>query len=196
MPSRRIRAWLRLDTVRSDRQGYRRARVDRQADGLVAAGGAQADRSHASPSTLDWQQWLGPAMERPYNSAYLPFVWRGWWDFGTGAIGDMACHLMDPVFWALKLTYPIAVEAQSEGATTDSPPLWSIIHYDFPKRGDLPPVRVTWYDGGKRYPEDLLEGKTVPKIDNGSLFIGDQGKLIVDHRSRAYSAAESEVRKL
>jgi hypothetical protein len=135
------------------------------------------------PATLDWEQWLGPAQERPYNKAYLPFVWRGWWDFGTGALGDMACHLMDPIFWSLKLSYPVTVEAESEGATADSPPNWSIIKYDFPERGDLPPVRVTWYDGGKKYPTDLLEGETVPKIDNGSLFIGDACKLIVDHGS-------------
>src|SRR5262249_43402249 len=69
------------------------------------------------PSTLHWDLWLGPAPERPYNPAYLPFVWRGWWDFGTGALGDMACHLMDGAFWALKLKYPLTVEAESEGGT-------------------------------------------------------------------------------
>ncbi len=137
----------------------------------------------APPSTLDWNQWLGPAQERSYNKAYLPFIWRGWWDFGTGALGDMACHLMDPVFWSLKLSYPTSVEATSEGATKDGPPTWAVINYDFPKRGKLPPVRVTWYDGKKRYPEALLNGEKVPPIDNGSLFIGDKGALIVNHGS-------------
>jgi len=135
------------------------------------------------PATLDWEQWLGPAVERPYNPAYLPFVWRGWWDFGTGALGDMACHLMDPVFWSLKLSYPVSVDAESQGATKDGPPEWSIIHYDFPERGELPAVRVTWYDGKKRFPAELLEGEEVPNIDNGSLFVGESGKLIVNHGS-------------
>src|SRR5206468_670014 len=74
------------------------------------------------PATLNWDNWLGPAAERPYNPAYLPFVWRGWWDFGTGSLGDMACHLMDPAFWALKLAYPTRVSATGEGITADSPP--------------------------------------------------------------------------
>ncbi len=135
------------------------------------------------PSTLNWDQWLGPALDRPYNKAYLPFVWRGWWDFGTGSLGDMACHLMDPVFWALKLGFPTSVEADAEGATKDSPPKAATIHYDFPARGDLPAVRVTWTDANRRFPAELLEGEQIPQIDNGSLFIGDKGKLIVNHGS-------------
>src|SRR5262245_63457771 len=87
------------------------------------------------------------APERPYHPAYLPFVWRGWWDFGTGSLGDMACHLMDAPFWGLKLKYPTSVEATGEGTTVDSPPVSAVIHYDFPARGSLPPVRMTWYDG-------------------------------------------------
>jgi hypothetical protein len=95
----------------------------------------------------------------------------------------MACHLMDPVFWALKLGFPTSVEADAEGATKDSPPTAATIHYDFPARGDLPAVRVTWTDANRRFPVELLEGEQVPQIDNGSLFIGDKGKLIVNHGS-------------
>ncbi|HLK58870.1 MAG TPA: Gfo/Idh/MocA family oxidoreductase [Chthonomonadaceae bacterium] len=133
------------------------------------------------PSTLHWDLWLGPAAERPYNPAYLPFIWRGWWDFGTGALGDMACHLMDCAFWALDLKYPLSVVAESEGATKDSPPKWSVIHYEFPARGSQPPVTLTWYDGGKRPSDALLEGHQVAPTFNGSLFVGEKGKILVEH---------------
>jgi predicted dehydrogenase len=132
----------------------------------------------AVPSTLHWDQWLGPAAQRDYNKAYLPFVWRGWWDFGTGALGDMACHLMDGPWWALKLTAPTSVEAVSDVFTPDSPPLWSIITYEFPKREDMPPVKVVWYDGKKLPSAELREGESMV---NGSLYIGEKGKIIVEH---------------
>lgn len=133
------------------------------------------------PSTLDWQQWLGPAANRDFSSKYLPFVWRGWYDFGTGALGDMACHLMDPIFWSLKLTHVDSVEASSEGGSEISPPTSSIIKYNFPARGELPSVQVIWYDGVNRPSKDLLGSDTVPKIDNGSLLVGEKGKLLVNH---------------
>lgn len=130
------------------------------------------------PSTLHWDLWLGPAAKRDYNKAYLPFVWRGWWDFGTGALGDMACHLMDGPWWALRLQYPTSVEATTGPFTIDSPPLWSIITYEFPKRGDMPPVKLIWYDGKKQPSEEVREGNA---MENGSLFIGEKGKLLVEH---------------
>ena len=134
-----------------------------------------------APSHLHWDLWLGPAPERPYNPAYAPFKWRGWWDFGTGALGDMACHLMDPAFWALKLEYPTSVEAEGEPRKPETAPLWSVIRYEFPRRGKLPAVKLTWYDGGKLPSTDVLEGITLPKGSNGSLFIGSEGKLVVEH---------------
>ncbi|MGQ9697707.1 MAG: Gfo/Idh/MocA family protein [Armatimonadota bacterium] len=133
------------------------------------------------PPTLKWDLWLGPIKERPYHPAYHPFAWRGWWDFGTGALGDMACHLMDGAFWALKLKYPTTVEAEGEPRLPESGPLWSIVRYEFPRRGDMPPVRLTWYDGGKLPSADLLEGVQLPKGSNGSLFIGEKGKILVEH---------------
>lgn len=133
------------------------------------------------PSTLNWDLWLGPAPERPYNSLYVPHHWRGRWDFGTGSLGDMGCHMMDTAFWSLKLSYPVAVEAETVGGTSDSPPATSIVRYDFPERDGLPPVRLTWYDGGQSYPAELLEGEEVPAISNGFLFLGDKGKLIMDY---------------
>ncbi|MDH4240032.1 MAG: Gfo/Idh/MocA family oxidoreductase, partial [Phycisphaerae bacterium] len=104
------------------------------------------------PDTLDWDLWLGPAPNRPYHPAYLPFAWRGWWDFGCGALGDMACHLLDPVFSALKLGYPDSVEACATKVNNETFPLASIVRYEFPARGDMPPVKLNWYDGGMKPP--------------------------------------------
>lgn len=118
----------------------------------------------ALPSDLDWDSWLGPAKMRDYNACYLPFKWRGWWDFGTGALGDMACHIMDMPYWALDLGSPLSVEAQSGGKTLETGSDWSTITYQFAARqrvgGGLlggsvgpiaaveqPPVKFVWYDG-------------------------------------------------
>ncbi|MHC4637949.1 MAG: Gfo/Idh/MocA family protein [Planctomycetota bacterium] len=135
---------------------------------------------HPIPATLDWDLWLGPAPKRPYNKdAYAPFKWRGWWDFGTGALGDMGCHLIDTPFWALKLRYPTSVEACSTKVNSESAPLASMVHYDFPARDDMPPVTMTWYDGGMlpRRPEDLEPELRLGSRNGGVLFIGSKGKL-------------------
>jgi predicted dehydrogenase len=135
----------------------------------------------AVPPNLDWDLWLGPAPQRPYNSAYAPFRWRGWWDFGTGSLGDMACHIMDPVFWALWLGHPTSIEAEGEQMTAESPPRRCTIHWQFPARGDLPPVRLTWYDGGRVPARELTEGEATGG-DGGSLFVGTNGrKLMARH---------------
>lgn len=146
------------------------------------------------PPGLDWDLWLGPAAERPFNKAYLPFVWRGWWDFGTGALGDMACHLMDVAFWSLKLSYPTAVETEGDILKPDSAPTWMICHYDFPARGDMPPVRMTWYDSGKRPPADVLEGQDLKPDFNGSIFVGGKGKLLVPHQSNPVLLPEAKFK--
>jgi predicted dehydrogenase len=133
------------------------------------------------PSTLDWDQWVGPAPDRPYNPAYLPFNWRGWWDFGTGALGDMGCHVIDAPFWALDLGAPAWVEAQSEGNTEESGPAWSIITYQFPARGpNLPACKLVWYDGGKRPPRppELEPDRDWNKAPGGTLFVGEKGKML------------------
>jgi len=132
----------------------------------------------AAPETLDWDLWLGPAPERPYNPAYLPFKWRGWWDFGTGALGDIGCHALDPIFRALKLGAPKSVEAISTRVNKETYPQASVVHYEFGARGDMPPVKVVWYDGGMRppRPEELEDGRQVGS--NGKLFIGDKGKML------------------
>jgi predicted dehydrogenase len=132
------------------------------------------------PETLDWDLWLGPAPQRPYHPAYLPFKWRGWWDFGTGALGDMACHIVDSPFWALKLGHPISIEASSTKVNSETYPLASVIYYDFPARADMPPVRMTWYDGGLMppQPEELEPGRRMGSNNGGVLFVGEKGKLV------------------
>ena len=129
------------------------------------------------PSTLDWDLWLGPAPYRPYNPAYLPFNWRGWWDFGTGALGDMACHCWDTAYWALELGLPETVEAESSGVNSETAPKWSIIQYQFPARRSRPPVKLTWYDGGKLPSPGLISGAQYPK--NGSLIVGEKGTIFL-----------------
>jgi len=131
------------------------------------------------PPTLDWDLWLGPAPYRPYvEKVYCPFVWRGWWDFGTGALGDMGCHIIDPAFWALNLGHPRAVQAVTTKVNSETAPLASVVEYEFPARPGMPPVKLTWYDGGLKPPRPLeLEvGRRLE--DNGVIFVGDKGILM------------------
>jgi len=138
------------------------------------------------PDTLNWDLFLGPAPVRPYNSIYHPWNWRGWWDFGTGALGDMACHIMDPVFMALKLKYPSKVQGSSTLLNTESAPVAEVVTYTFPARENLPAVgmpevKVTWWDGGllPPRPEELPEGEVMGRDESGGcLFIGTKGKIM------------------
>jgi len=131
------------------------------------------------PPHIDWNLWLGPAPERPYHPGYHPVAWRGWWDFGTGALGDIACHALDGVFWALKLgeAKTFEVEAAHSGHNGETYPNWSIITYQFPARGEMPPVKLVWYDGGKmaERPKDLEPERKLN--DNGQILIGDKATL-------------------
>ena len=138
------------------------------------------------PAHLDWNLWLGPVAERPYSPAYAPFAWRGWWDFGTGALGDMGCHIIDHPVWALKLGAPTHVESRltlqgtvidDKTVNYDSFPIASILYYDFPARENMPPVRLTWYDGGLMppTPPEMPGGQRLP--DNGVLYVGTKGKM-------------------
>jgi predicted dehydrogenase len=146
------------------------------------------------PDGLDWDLWLGPAPARPFHRAYLPFVWRGWYDFGGGALGDMGCYSFDTIFRVLKLEAPTAVEASSTPGTADSFPQAAVIHFDFPARGDLPPVRLTWYDGGLKPPRP--DGWEDDRLDDeGLLFVGDRGTIrcgFSGRRPRLIPAAKSK----
>jgi predicted dehydrogenase len=131
------------------------------------------------PSTLNWDLWLGTAPWRPHHSCYLPFSWRGWWDFGTGVLGDIGCHQFAPIFRSLKLGYPTSVEACSSGVNSETAPLASMVRYQFPARGDMPPVKLTWYDGGlmPARPKELEDGLRMGGADD-NLYVGDKGKML------------------
>jgi len=133
------------------------------------------------PDTLDWDLWLGPAPYRDYHPSYVPFNWRGWWDFGTGAMGDMGCHIIDHPYWALKLGHPETVEASSSHLNSETAPLASIITYQFPAREDLPPVRMHWYDGGLKPPRPAELALDDEWLVDGVLYVGDKGKIM--HKS-------------
>ena len=144
------------------------------------------------PEGLDWDLWLGPAPKRPYHPCSLPFTWRGWWDFGTGVLGDIGCHQMAPIFRALKLGYPTSVEACSSGVNSETAPLASMVRYDFPARSGMPEMKLTWYDGGLMppRPEELPNGLRFGNADD-NLCIGDKGKmlghrLLPEARSKEY----------
>lgn len=137
--------------------------------------GGERPKPTACPAHVKWDLWLGPAPERPYANGYHPFAWRGWWDFGTGALGDMACHTVNMPYMALNLRDPIAVQAECSGHNKDSYPKWSIIHFDFPELEGRPAVKFTWYDGGKRPAKELFEGKEM--ATSGCLVLGDKGGL-------------------
>ncbi|MGA1980638.1 MAG: Gfo/Idh/MocA family oxidoreductase [Sedimentisphaerales bacterium] len=136
------------------------------------------------PSTLDWDLWLGPAQFRPYNPDYCPTKWRSWWDFGCGALGDMGCHILDPAFWALKLGHPTVVQATTThwepGVSSETFPRASIVRYEFPARGDLPAVKLTWYDGRLKPPiPDCFESNR-RLGNNGAILIGEKAAIIHD----------------
>ncbi len=143
------------------------------------------------PSELNWDLWIGPAQMIDYNPAYLPFNWRGWWAFGTGALGDMACHIMDPVFRCLPIDYPTDVEASvatiwkemwNDSANPDSCPPSSIIHLTYPRKDGKGNIKVSWHDGGllPQRPDELLPDEAFGNWDGGVLFIGTKGKLLAD----------------
>jgi predicted dehydrogenase len=130
------------------------------------------------PPGMDWDLWIGPAPLRPYHPAYHPLVWRCWWDFGVGMMGDRGVHTLDPVYWALELDAPESVEATSCGLNPETHPLANIVTYRFPARGGRPPVKLTWYDGLRApRPEELEEGRSLP-AEGGSIFKGTKGKIM------------------
>ncbi|NUO79692.1 Gfo/Idh/MocA family oxidoreductase [candidate division KSB1 bacterium] len=132
------------------------------------------------PSTLDWDLWIGPAKFRPYHPAYAPFAWRGWWDFGTGALGDMGAHIFDVPFWALDLNAPTSVMASCTRFNEQTYPIAEVVHYEFASRGKMPAVKLTWWDGGlmPSRPPELEEGRRMGDVDGGVLLIGDKGTIM------------------
>ena len=174
------------------------------------------------PAGLDWNLWIGPAPLQPfkgdwpegssalsqvniagggpswYKSVYHPFNFRGWWDFGTGALGDMGCHFLNTPFRALKLAHPTHIQATATKVYAESAPLGSIVTFDFPARGEMPPVRLVWYDGGLKPPAPReLQGRPLP--NDGALYLGDEGGMLGDRvlsEERARKAAGFPPRTL
>jgi predicted dehydrogenase len=130
------------------------------------------------PETLDWNLWLGAAPERPYHPCYHPVAWRGWFDFGTGALGDMAIHNFDPAFYALDLDAPVATESQSSPLKKESYPAWQIITFEFAAKKQAPALKAIWYDGGKMPPKPEHVGDEMELADNGIYFVGDKGTMV------------------
>jgi len=151
---------------------------DRPWDGW-AQGEQRPQETPPVPAGLDWDLWLGPAPKRSYHPTYLPGRWRMWQEFGTGALGDMGCHTMNLPIMAMKLDNPSSIEAESFPMNGDTYPKWSIVRWEFPARGELPPVKMTWCDGwrhgGKRPPADWLDGRQAS--NSGVLLIGEKGKF-------------------
>ena len=131
------------------------------------------------PSSLHWDLWLGPAAEHKYSPEWASVVWRGWWDFGGGALGDMACHHMDLSHWALDLRAPLTIEAQGPTVDPDTCPAWTSVKYEYPARGKQPPVTLNWFNGDKR-PKAFDEAGS-PADWGNTLFIGEKGMLLADY---------------
>ncbi len=141
---------------------------------------ARPNETPPIPPHVHWDLFLGPAAERPYHPVYHPHDWRGWWDFGTGALGDMACHTANLAFMALELGVPQRVSAVSSEINPETYPAWSTITYEFPLKDARPAVKLTWYEGAKDGqrnlpPADLLQGEQI--VDSGMIFIGEKGSI-------------------
>jgi predicted dehydrogenase len=146
------------------------------------------------PPTVHWPEWIGPAEFRPYHPAYHPFKWRGWWAFGTGALGDMACHTLNMPYMALDLRDPVSVQATTSGHNMETYPAWSIITYQFPERSGRAALKFMWYDGGKRptteefkkaeevclarQRDDRARDRMRNTLRSGCLVIGDKSWLL------------------
>ncbi len=135
--------------------------------------------SYQIPEGFDWKLWTGPVETKPYHPDYTPCGWRQFWHFGTGKIADMGCHNMDPAFYALDLVYPEWVQARSAWGDRNKRPIATMVHYQFPARGQMPPVKVTWYEGlMPPRPDELEPGRELTGDGNGILFVGDKGKIM------------------
>ena len=180
--ARRIREMIGDGAIGAVREVH--AWSNRQPD-ISPRGIPRPRETPAVPETLDWDLWVGPAPLRPYHPAYLPFSWRGWWDFGTGVLGDIGCHELSTIFKTLKLGHPASVEAcstnwqQPKEISGETAPLASITHYRFAPSEHHGPVSIFWYDGGMRPPRpDELDPKAPWATGDGILYVGEKGKML------------------
>jgi len=146
----------------------------------LRGGGSAGDRPSDTPPVppgLDWENWLGPAPYRPYHPCYVPHDWHYWWDFGGGAFGNMGCHYFDLAFWALDLRHPATIEAEGPPVHAESTPAWEHCRYEFPARGDRPPVTLTWTH--RKTPPIFAENKFPPWA--WGVFVGTDGMLLASY---------------
>ena len=185
--ARLICEWIQAGVVGTVRE------VDAWTNRPVWPQGIEVERPKETPPVpagLDWDRWLGPAPYRPYHPVYVPGTWRAWCDFGTGSLGDLGCHILDAAFWAMNLKYPVAVEGcistywhdlwKKTEPRHETFPRSTIVRYQFPGRGGLPPLRLTWWDGGMMppRPDGLDPEEELGDSDGGLVFRGDKGVLI------------------
>jgi predicted dehydrogenase len=142
------------------------------------------------PAHLHYDLWLGPVPRVPYHPEHVPYNWRQWWAFGGGSLGDFGCHYMDLPYWALDLRYPLSAEAEGPRVHPDSPPPWLIVRYAYPARGASPPVKLTWYHGGKQ--PEFLDPELLKKWVSGVLFVGQNGKMLLADYNRRLLLPEVE----
>jgi hypothetical protein len=180
---RLLKEWLADGAIGDVREVH--AWTDRPVGGAIWSNFAVRARPKDKPpvpKTLDWDLWLGPVAYRPYHPEYHPTKWRAWLDFGTGALGDMGCHIIDPAFWGLDLGAPESIQATSthwqKEVSSETFPRASIVRFKFPARGKRPPVKLTWYDGRllPPIPDALEKGRKLPA--SGALIIGDKGCML------------------
>jgi predicted dehydrogenase len=157
-------------------------------------GGTRPTETPPVPETLDWNSWLGPAPQRPYDPVYLPENWRRWWDFGTGTLGDMACHILDPAWWALDLDAPTSVEAQPGPFNDETYPHKTVVTYEFPAHGSRDAVTVRWFDGENRPPRppELEAERQLPL--EGGLYYGETGTILAQHMAGPRLIPESRMK--
>jgi predicted dehydrogenase len=185
--TRLVCEWIQAGVIGTVRE------VDAWTNRPVWPQGIEVDRPKETPPVpagLDWDRWLGPAPYRPYHSTYVPGTWRAWCDFGTGSLGDLGCHIVDAAFWAMKLKYPVSVEGcistywhdlwKKTEPRNETFPRSTIVRYQFPARGELPPLKFTWWDGGMMpaRPDGLDADEELGDSDGGLIFHGDKGILI------------------
>ncbi|HMC64613.1 MAG TPA: Gfo/Idh/MocA family oxidoreductase [Gemmataceae bacterium] len=186
-PVREVHVWTNRPIWPQGAEGILKVGPAREA-ALAALHGrpvSNGGKRPTPPKHVHWDLFLGPSPNRPYDPIYHPFAWRGWWDFGTGALGDMACHTANMAFMALRLGSPTSVVAESGEINPETFPMWGRITFDFPARGDMPPLKFIWYEGirdAKRVlPPDALQAKVLKRgeklSDSGSMLVGDKGIL-------------------
>ncbi len=163
--------------------------------------------NHQVPEALNWDLWLGPAAYTPYNPAYHPFNWRGWWPYGTGALGDMACHILDPVFRTLPIDFPTEVECSTttvwegffkEADYPESCPASSIIHLKFPRKDGKGDVKLTWMDGGllPERPDELKPDEALGDWNGGLIFEGTKGKMMGNYLTKPVLLPTSKMEEV